>query len=167
MSKYLCFLAYNWPAFIQIGGLFALTRYYYKKLLKVDATEIMKKISIGFIITWCFHYIQKYTFLKYKEIDYSKISIPSYPLMLLQLLLVIGEDSLFIINYLPKYKNNIYLKILTTTIFASLHIPFYGVVLSFVKGVSTFPALFLVDNLVNFHIAHYLIDVYGFIIIKN
>lgn len=104
-----------------------------------------------------------------KYLDNCIQNIVAYKLMeasFFEWLLVMGEDSLFMINFIPKYKSSILLKLITAIIFGTVHMNTYSLLNCVSKMVGAFVLLNYHTSLVNLNISHFLVDYLVFLLAK-
>ena len=94
---------------------------------------------------------------KYKNNEFSNNVLENVPTGFFSLLPVIGEDIIFLINFIPKY-NNIWIRLLTSTIFAGFHLNNYETKACILKVVLYFGNLTIHKNMINHNITHFIMD---------
>ena len=166
------FLNQNWTTVLHYGGSIALISYYLKypeQLKKISVLEIIKNFSIQIIGTAIFAVMDKYLMDKYPV--YNKISatkennitnniISPYLDNIINLFFIVGEDALFIINFMPQFYNNKSLILLTSSTFGLLHYVtgLYSFKASLFKTILTSLQLNMHKGLINWNISYVVLD---------
>jgi hypothetical protein len=135
-----------------------------KQLIQISITDIVKDIIINFGFAIGIALIEDKIFKINKKRDQKHVQefsinvLENVPTGFFELLPVVGEDIIFLVNFLPKYKTNIWLRILTSTLFASLHLNMYQFKSCIYKILLVFTSLSIHKNIINHNITHFLLD---------
>ncbi len=156
--------------FLKVASTFVIIGYFYinpNELLNFSIISCVKLVlihtSLSILSTICI----------YKYIDQDQVrktlKLLSY-IRFYDILLVIGEDVIFIPVYihLPPLLpfNRTFCILITSILFASLHVPGYGYTISALKFMSTIAVLWAEPFYVNKIIFHVIIDVAMFTVLK-
>ncbi len=90
--------------------------------------------------------------------EFTNYVIQNMPNKFFDILPVVGEDIIFLINFSPNYRNNIWLRLLTSTIFATSHLGVYSLNACVFKVVTCFGSLTINKNMINHNITHFAMD---------
>ncbi|AYV85337.1 MAG: hypothetical protein Satyrvirus11_19 [Satyrvirus sp.] len=149
-----------------LGPLIVISYYfiYPNELYKFSIYQILKLFGIIIVTSTPFAVISTIIIklsgkdLRTEAVYLNKSLVEWIPKNLLTICLVIGEDSIFIINFLPQFQNILALQIFTSIIFGMIHYPEYRFIHCISKAVISFFMLYFSNDFINWNITHILLD---------
>ncbi len=148
-------------------GLLIFYAKYPKELLQINLKHIVTDIlfSFGFAVSVALIenklYQNNQNFQESetkKSEEFTNYVIQNMPNKFFDILSVVGEDIIFLVNFLPNYRNNIWLRLLTSTIFATSHLGVYSLKACVSKFVICAVSLTIHKNIINHNVTHFGID---------